>query len=90
MAKAIMDPAEVRRFAHDLRRFNTDLRAQLTSLHARFQALGETWQDQEHAKFADEFSTTLKILMRFCEASNRHVPHLLRKAERIDEYLSQR
>ena len=90
MAKAIMDPAEVRRFAHDLRRFNGDLRAQLTSLHARFQALGETWQDQEHAKFADEFSSTLKILMRFCESSSRHVPHLLRKAERIDEYLSQR
>ncbi|MBT3378653.1 MAG: WXG100 family type VII secretion target [Lentisphaerae bacterium] len=90
MAKAIMDPGEVRRFANDLRRFTTDLHNQLTSLHARFGALGDTWQDQEHDRFSEEFQQTLKVVMRFVERSNQHAPYLLRKAQRVEEYLNQR
>jgi hypothetical protein len=30
------------------------------------------------------------VLARFMEASSHHVPFLLRKAERIEEYLQQR
>jgi uncharacterized protein YukE len=84
-----MDPGEVRRFAEELKRFNLDLQSRLALLHARFAALGETWQDQEHAKFAEEFGQTMKALKRFAEASERHTPFLLRKAQRIEEYLSQ-
>jgi hypothetical protein len=32
----------------------------------------------------------LQVLKRFVEATNQHVPFLLRKAERIEEYLQQR
>ena len=84
-----MDPAEVRRFAEDLKRFNLDLQNRITLLQARFAALGETWQDQEHAKFAEEFRQTMKALLKFMEISSQHTPFLLRKAQRIEEYLSQ-
>ena len=84
-----MDPAEVRRFAEELKRFNLDLQNRITLLQARFAALGETWQDQEHAKFAEEFRQTMKALLKFMESSNQHAPFLLRKAQRIEEYLSQ-
>ena len=57
-----MDPAEVRRFAEELKRFNQDLQNGITLLQARFAALGETWQDQEHAKFAEEFRQTMTLL----------------------------
>lgn len=90
MAQAIMDPEEVRRFADELRRFNADLQDRLSSLQARFAALGDTWQDQEHMKFADEFKQTLKSVRRFVELSNQHAPYLLKKAQRIEEYLNQR
>jgi uncharacterized protein YukE len=90
MAQAIMDPEKVRRFADELQRFNTDLENRLTLLHARFAALGDTWGDQEHAKFADEFKTALKALKKFVELSKEHTPYLLRKAQRIEEYLNQR
>jgi len=90
MAQAIMDPGEVRRFAEELKRFNLDFRERLASLQARFAALGETWQDQEHAKFAEEFSQTMKALRHFMEVSERHTPYLLRKARRIEDYLGQR
>ena len=90
MAQAIMDPEEVRRFAEELKRFNTDVQNRMASLLARFAALGDTWQDQEHAKFSDEFKQTMKTLKKFVEVSDKHAPYLLRKAQRIEEYLSQR
>lgn len=90
MPQAIMDPEEVRRFAEELKRFNSDLQDRMTSLLARFAALSDTWQDQEHIKFAEEFKQTMKTLKKFVETSNQHTPYLLRKAQRIEEYLSQR
>jgi uncharacterized protein YukE len=90
MAQAIMDPEEVRRFASELKRFNEDIQNRASSLQARFAALGATWQDQDHEKFAEEFITTMKVLRKFMEVSEKHTPYLLRKAERIEQYLDQR
>lgn len=85
-----MDPEEVRRFATELKRFNEDVQAKAASLQARFAALGTTWQDQDHEKFGEEFLTTMKVLKKFVEVSEKHTPYLLRKAQRIEQYLDQR
>jgi len=85
-----MDPDEVRRFAAELKRFNEDISVKAASLQARFSALGSTWQDQEHERFAEEFLLTMKVLKKFTEISEKHTPYLLRKAQRIEDYLSQR
>lgn len=90
MAQAIMDPEEVRRFAKELKRFNEDVQVKAASLQARFAALSATWQDQEAEKFAEEFVTTMKVMKKFMEVSEKHTPYLLRKAQRIEEYLDQR
>lgn len=90
MSQAIMDPEQVRRFAEELQRFNGELQNRMSSLQARFAALGDSWQDQEHTKFSDEFKQTAKALKKFVEMSDQHVPYLLRKAQRIEEYLHQR
>ena len=84
-----MDPEVVRRFATELKKFNTDLQNGMASLQARFASLGDSWQDQEQVKFADEFKQTMKTLKKFVESSNQHTPYLLRKAQRIEEYLNQ-
>lgn len=89
MSQAVMDPGEVRRFAEELKRFNIELQNRLALLQARFSALGDTWQDQEHEKFSNEFRDTMKALKKFMETSNQHAPYLLRKAQRIEEYLNQ-
>ena len=89
MAQAIMDPEEVRRFAKELDRFSDDVQARASSLQARFNALGSSWQDQEQQKFAEEFLTTMKVLKKFVEVSKKHTPYLLRKVQRIEEYLNQ-
>ena len=90
MPQAIMDPEEVRRFAEELKRFNIDLQNRISSLQARFAALGDTWNDQEHSRFSEEFRQTMKALRKFVDVSNQHTPYLLRKARRIEDYLSQR
>ncbi|MCI0744647.1 MAG: WXG100 family type VII secretion target [Verrucomicrobia subdivision 3 bacterium] len=90
MPQAMMDPEQVRRFAEELQRFNRDVQHRMGSLQARFGSLGDTWQDQEHAKFADEFKETVKALKKFMELTDQHVPFLLRKAQKIEEYLNQR
>ena len=90
MARAIVDPEELRRFAHDLKRFNTELHGQLAALHGRLLELGHSWRDQEQKKFTEEFEKTMKVLSRFVHASDEHIPFLLRKADRVDEYLQQR
>ena len=89
MAQAIMDPEKVRRFAEELQRFNSDLENRMILLQARFGALADTWQDQEHEKFSEEFKQAMKALKKFIELSKEHTPYLLRKAQRIEEYLNQ-
>jgi len=90
MSKAVVDPAELRRFAQDLKRFNELIGGQMASLHGRLVGLGQTWRDQEQVKFAEEFEQTMKTLSRFIESSGKHIPFLIRKAERVEEYLQQR
>ena len=85
-----MDPEEVRRFAKELKRFNDDVQVRASALQARFAALGSSWQDQEADKFSEEFISTMKVLKKFVEVSEQHTPYLLRKAQRIEEYLNQK
>lgn len=90
MSQAIVDPGELRRFAHSLKQFSSELENQATMLRGQCAALGQTWRDQEHEKFVQEFEQTMLVIARFLEAAQQHVPFLLRKAERIEEYLHQR
>lgn len=90
MSQAIIDPEEVRRFAAELKRFNNEVKERTSSLMSRFAALGDSWQDQEHEKFSAEFLQMMKTMKRFIELSDQHAPYLLRKADRIQQYLDQR
>jgi WXG100 family type VII secretion target len=90
MSQAIVNPAEVRSFAAQLKHFNGELMTQLGTLNRQFQALGSTWRDQEQIKFGAEFAQLMQTFNRFVQQSELYVPFLVRKAERIEEYLHQR
>lgn len=90
MSQAIVDPAELRRFAYHLKQFNAEVRDRLAALHAQLNSLGDTWRDQEHQKFLQEFEQTMNVLAAFLETTDQHIPFLLRKAERVEQYLQQR
>jgi uncharacterized protein YukE len=90
MSQAIVNPGELRRFAQQLKHFNGELVANLAALQRQAINLGSTWRDQEHQKFTEEFEQSIKSISRFVEANEQYIPFLLRKADRIDEYLQQR
>jgi uncharacterized protein YukE len=90
MPQAIVDPIELRRFAHNLKQFNQELEERLTALRAQLHTLSATWRDQEHKKFVEDFDEHMKVIAKYIEVTNEHAPFLLRKAERIEEYLQQR
>jgi uncharacterized protein YukE len=87
MPQAVVDPEELRAFAHSLKKFNAQLRDKASALGNQLSALSASWRDQEHKKFADEFETNMKVLLRFAETADEYVPHLLRKAQHIEDYL---
>jgi uncharacterized protein YukE len=90
MPQAIVDPEEIRRFARNLKKFNIEMQDRITVLGSQLGALGKTWRDQEHKKFAEEFEHHMKVISRFIEVTEEHIPFLLRKAEAIERYLQQR
>lgn len=89
MAKAHVDPAELRRFARDLNRFNTELETLVGGLRSRLLSLERTWDDQEQRKFVEEFDRSVKALSRFLDTSGNHVTFLTKKARHIEDYLQQ-
>jgi uncharacterized protein YukE len=90
MSQAIVNPEELRRFAQTLKKFNLALAEQTTALAGQLDALSTTWRDQENQRFHHEFQRNLQTVARFIESNEEYIPFLLRKAERIDEYLQQR
>ena len=90
MSQAIVDPNELRRFAQTLKQFNSELSERTAALASHLQALTTTWRDQENKKFCESFEQHMRLMARFIEANNEHIPYLMRKAERIEEYLQQR
>ena len=90
MPQAIVDPEELHRFAVDLKRFSGEVQSQIAGIHRQFAKLGETWQDQEHAKFAGEFVHMVTVVSKFVTAAEEQAPLLLRKAESIRRYLERR
>jgi len=88
MPQAVVDPDELRQFARALKKFSNELKDRSSSMHHQLHALGSSWRDQEHKKFAEQFEQHLKVIERFSAATEQYVPFLLRKAEHIEEYLS--
>ena len=90
MAKAAVDPDELLRFVTALKRFNESTKNELQGINRQFRRLGETWQDEEQARFAESFEQMVRVVGRFVEESERQTPLLTRKAEAIREYLRPR
>jgi uncharacterized protein YukE len=90
MTQAIVDPVELRRFVQHLKHFSGEMLNQMQSAQRQLTQLGSTWRDQEHQKFTEEFEQQMRTMSRFVDLTNQYIPFLLRKADRIEEYLQQR
>ena len=86
----IADPDDLKRFARELKTFNTGLGDAMTQLQGQFVRLGDTWRDQEHQKFGQEFEQTMRVLNHFMQSSEQQVPLLQGKARKLRDYLRHR
>ncbi|MBT4766887.1 MAG: hypothetical protein HOO04_00830, partial [Phycisphaerae bacterium] len=71
-------------------RFTNAMEEQMNALNSRHRSLGQTWKDQEHRKFSEDFEHSMRALARFREVVNEHIPFLKKKAQRAEDYLNQR
>ena len=90
MSQAIANPDELRRFALMLKKFNSGLEDQMSALAGQLDSLSVSWRDQENQRFSEEFHRNLQMMGHFLESNNEYIPFLMRKADRLDEYLQQR
>jgi uncharacterized protein YukE len=90
MAQAIVDPAEIRRFAHHLKQFSEELKDRMAVLNGQLVGLADSWRDHEHERFRQEFDETAHVLEAFIASAEQHIPFLLRKAAKVEEYLQQK
>lgn len=87
MAQAIVDPEQLRQFAALLKRYSQTVRDSTTTLNQSLARLSESWRDQEHRKFSDEFEEQIKLVSKLLEITDKHIPYLVKKAEIIEQYL---
>ncbi len=90
MPQAIANPEELERFARDLKQFSGQLNDSMSRLQGQFTRLGDTWRDQEQQKFAQEFEQTVRVLQQFQRSAEQQIPFLLRKAQKLRDYLNSR
>ena len=88
MTQVHANPEDIQQFARSLKQFNEQLNESMSQLNGKFEYLSYTWQDQKHQKFAQEFIQTMKILQRFLQTSEQHIPFLLKEAEILQQFLS--
>jgi len=55
MSQAVVDPGEVRVFAHQLKAVHRRVAHQMAVVQRQIAGLGTTWRDQEHKKFMEDF-----------------------------------
>lgn len=87
MSQAVGDPDQIRQFAAQLAQFTEELRQRGSSLAAQMNQLEQTWRDEQQRKFSQDFQDQLRQLQRLIQATDQHVPYLMRKAEQLDLYL---
>lgn len=88
--QAVVNPEELERFATNLKQFNGQLLDNMQKLRGEFGRLGDTWRDQEHQKFAQEFDQTMRVLRQFMQTADDQIPFLYAKARKAREYLTYR
>lgn len=89
MAKVIIDPTEVRRFARALHAKSGDLNSRKNAMEAAFRQLNEHWKDKKYHQFEQTFESTSKLLNDFLKKAEAYLSYLRKKAEKVENYLSQ-
>jgi uncharacterized protein YukE len=81
------DPERLLAFAQRLKQFAATSDEHLNRVKSATGRLGQTWQDQEFAKFVQQFSAAERRLRLFIEETRKVTPSLEADARKLQEYL---
>ena len=81
------DPDRIDQFATELTRFNAEVNTALSRLQGQFRTLGDTWNDVEHRRYAEQFQQSVRMIRQFLQDSEQHIPVLRGKAKALRAYL---
>ena len=81
------DPDRLRSFAQRLKQFASTSEEHLAHMKSAVGHLGQSWQDQEFAKFVQQFAAAQRRLSSFIEETHKVTPTLEDDARKLDEYL---
>lgn len=74
---------ELEKFAHQLKDFNNQLEQITDKIQGQIQNLGDTWRDEQYAKFVEEWYSTFRSVDRYLNISPDYVRHLLIMAHKL-------
>lgn len=79
-----VDIDELERFAAQLQQFNQELEQITYKIEEQLQNLGATWQDDQYAKFSDEWHSTFKAIYKYLDQhAQNYVRYLKVKAAKL-------
>ena len=81
------DPDRLRAFAQRLNQFAATSEEHLARVKSAIGHLGQSWQDQEFAKFVQQFSSAQGRLKSFIEETKKVTPTLEADARKLEEYI---
>lgn len=90
MARMIVDPDEVIRFAGLLSAESEQIHQRTIAVSAEINSLGDYWRDPKYGRFEDIYQETTAQLIQFLELTHDFANHLRRKADLVIEYLEHR
>jgi uncharacterized protein YukE len=85
MAKVDADPADLRRFAHQLRQFQSEVQSQLNRLSGQLN--GMRWSDAQQRRFLADWEGSARSMRAFLSSIDQHSSYLENKSKQLEDYL---
>lgn len=86
MGQINVDPEEVRRFAATLEQYVANIDEETGRIGSAFNVLGETWKDDKHTQFENDFSELQAQIAAFKNKAADYAPYLYSLAASLDPY----
>lgn len=86
MAQIIVNPDELRNFAAALEQYVTNIDEETGRIGSAFNVLGETWKDDKHAQFENDFNELQAQITAFKNMASEYAPYLYSLAASLDPY----
>jgi len=85
MSQVIINPQEIRIFMSELQQYKQELEYKQQMIVAKLDQLGESWQDQSHQMFREEFYNMIRSMEPYMGKFDEYTSYLNQKATLAEE-----